>query len=69
MVKALMAAAFILLVVLLWISVDRTYQAFARQHPQLGPFRRPHGDGGGCRCSSGHCATDPAASPPSSTQP
>ena len=56
--KFLLASAVILLVLMGWIWVDRAYQAFARRHPDLGPYREPGGGcGGGCSCSGGGCRT------------
>ncbi len=55
MAKFLTASAVIFAVLVLWTSVQRAYLAFARRHPQLGPFRA---SGGGCSCSSGRCSRE-----------
>ena len=50
--QAVIAFVLIFLILLLGIGVDRAYRAFARRHPELGPWRRS-----GCgQCGAGHCA-------------
>jgi hypothetical protein len=46
----------ILILLLGWIVVQRTYRLFAHEHPELGPFR---GEGHqGCGSCSGECGGD-----------
>lgn len=40
-----------------WLYVQDLYRRFARRHPELGPFRREGGCGGGCSCRQGSCPT------------
>jgi len=56
----LLTIALIMGIALFGIAVDRVYRAFARNHPQLGPFR-DNDKGCGCcagkdACDSGSCA-------------
>lgn len=53
----LVTAGLILGLLLVGLAVNRLYQNFARQHPQLGPFRDPEARGcGSCSQGSG-CAS------------
>ena len=64
MAKVLIADAVIFGVLAAWVWVQQAYAAFARRHPELGPFRR-EGAGcgsGGCGCSGKRC--DPRESTP-----
>ena len=59
----LLTIGLIMAIGLIGIAVDRLYRAFARQHPQLGPFRDSE-EGCGCcaskvSCSSGSCTAPP----------
>jgi hypothetical protein len=49
------AIALIMGIGLIGIGVDRLYRAFARQNPQLGPFRDSD-NGCGCCSAKGSCA-------------
>ncbi len=56
MLRALIASLVIFAVLVGWIWVQQRYAAFARQNPQLGPFRSADGGcGGGCSCKGGQC--------------
>ena len=57
----LITIALIMGIALIGIGVDRLYRAFARQHPELGPFR-DSGKGcgscsGGSGCSGNSCSS------------
>jgi len=52
----------ILLALLIYVVVQRTYRLFSKQHPELGPFRQ-EGKGcgscsGGSGCSGDSCSGD-----------
>ncbi len=55
MAELLLAPIVILLVMAGWVWVDQVYRAFARRHPELGPFRDEEGGCGSCRCRNGGC--------------
>ncbi len=58
MANALIASLVIFAVLAGWVWVQQRYATFARQNPQLGPFRTPDGGcGGGCACKNGQCET------------
>ena len=46
--KALVASAFLLLIMVGWVAVQQLYRNFARNNPECGPFRE---DGGNTACS------------------
>ncbi|KAA6183789.1 hypothetical protein F2Q65_14650 [Thiohalocapsa marina] len=52
MAKLALAVLIIFTVLAGWVWVQQRYARFARQHPELGPYRP---EGGGCSCGSGHC--------------
>ncbi|MEW5789454.1 MAG: hypothetical protein AB1899_16540 [Pseudomonadota bacterium] len=54
MTTYLLAIGLILAIALFGIAVQRAYERFARQHPELGPFRDT-GKGCGC-CAGGGCS-------------
>jgi len=57
-INLLLTMAGIFLVAMSGILVDRVYRRFARQHPQLGPFRKEgHQDCCSCTAGSG-CNSD-----------
>ena len=47
---------------LVGITVERLYRAFAARNPQLGPFRKP--DGCGCCASKAGCVSSTAGEKP-----
>ncbi len=51
----LVTIGLILAIMLFGIAVQRTYERFARRHPELGPFRET-GKGCGCCSASKGCA-------------
>lgn len=54
MLVYVMTIGIILVLLLGWIVVQRTYRLFAKRHPELGPFRgEGHQGCGGC---SGDCS-------------
>ena len=57
----LITIALIMGIALFGIAVDRLYRAFARQHPELGPFRDSEKGCGSCSggsgCSGGSCSS------------
>lgn len=56
MARVMIATAVIFGVLAGWVWVQHAYAAFARRHPDLGPFRREDGGcGGGCSCSTNGC--------------
>ena len=60
MATYLITIVLIIGIALVGIGVDRLYRAFARQNPQLGPFRDSDRGCGCCssgRCGGGSCAT------------
>lgn len=59
----LLTIGLIMVIGLIGIAVDRLYRAFARQHPQLGPFRDSDG-GCGCCSSKGSCSSGSCTAPP-----
>lgn len=56
----LLTIGLIMGIALFGIVVDRVYRAFARNHPQLGPFRDSD-KGCGCCAAKGACGTDSCA--------
>jgi len=59
--RTLLTIGAILLVLLIYVVVQRTYRLFSQQHPELGPFRQ-EGKGcgscsGGSECSGDRCST------------
>ncbi|MEW6677226.1 MAG: hypothetical protein AB1421_04835 [Pseudomonadota bacterium] len=56
----LITIGLVLLILLAGILVDQFYKAFARRHPELGPFRAESGGcGGHCgSCGGGRCETE-----------
>jgi hypothetical protein len=56
-IKAVLASAAILLIMLLGLFVDALYRRFARRNPALGPFRPEGGGCGRCACGGGRCST------------
>ena len=57
----LITIALIMGIALIGIGVDHLYRAFARQHPQLGPFRDSEKGCGSCSGGSG-CSGDSCSS-------
>ena len=57
MIKALVASAVILGILLVGLYVDALYHRFERRHPALGPFRAEGGGCGRCACGGGSCST------------
>ncbi len=49
----LITIALIMAIALFGVTVDRLYRAFARRHPQLGPFRNSDKGCGSCTAGSG----------------
>jgi hypothetical protein len=58
MADFLLAGTLIFAVMVGWLYVQDLYARFAARHPELGPYRRQGGCGGGsCSCSQGSCPT------------
>ncbi len=55
--KVIFAFGAILMLMVGWITVQQIARAFARRHPELGPYRE---EGGGC--GSGNCGCGKAQS-------
>lgn len=57
MVKVMLASAVILVILVGWLYVEEIYRRFAKQHPELGPYRDKNGGcgGGDCACHTGSC--------------
>ncbi len=53
MVTYLVAIGLILAIMLIGIGVQRSYERFARRHPELGPFREAGKGCGSCSAGSG----------------
>jgi hypothetical protein len=53
MLKVLLAGGVIFGVLLVWIAVQHLARAFARRHPEWGPYRESGGCGAGGACSCG----------------
>ena len=48
LLKGLLAGAFLLVILLVWVMVQHLYRRFAQENPECGPFRE---DGGNSTCS------------------
>jgi hypothetical protein len=57
MVEFVLTSAVIFAVMVGWLYVQDLYRRFARQNPELGPFRKEGGCDGSCSCQQGSCPT------------
>ena len=53
MLKMLLATGVIFGVLLSWLAVQHLARAFAKRHPEWGPYQEKAGCGSACRCSNG----------------
>ena len=58
MLEAFVAGLVIMAVVTGWVLVQEAARAFARRHPEYGPYQEKRGCGGGCSCGAGSCRRD-----------
>jgi len=52
MLKALAAGLIILAMLLGWLAVQNMARAFAKRHPEFGPYVEKRGCGGNCSCGN-----------------
>jgi len=58
MLRYLLAAMIVLLLLLVWLGVQRLARQYARRHPEFGPAREEGAGCGGCGCRPGKCRHD-----------
>ncbi len=61
MLRLLITIAVIFLAMVIYVVTHRVYKRFARQHPELGPFRSDKEGCGSCSGGSG-CSGEPCDS-------